>query len=90
MGDTGLFGDMGLIGSYDQPDLVLIPVGGHFVMDPKDAAYATRHYLKPRYAIPMHYGTNPNLKGTPEEYSAALGKSATRVLNLKFWETVKF
>ena len=90
MGDTGLFGDMGLIGSYYQPDLVLIPVGGHFVMDPKDAAYATRHYLKPRYAIPMHYGTNPNLKGTPEEYSAALGKSATRVLNLKFWETVKF
>ena len=90
MGDTGLFGDMGFIGSYYRPDLMLIPVGGHFVMSPKDAAYATRHYLKPKYAIPMHYGTNPNLKGTPEEYSAALGKSTTRVLNLKFWETVKF
>ncbi|HJW81004.1 MAG TPA: metal-dependent hydrolase [Acidiferrobacterales bacterium] len=90
MGDTGLFGDMGFIGSYYRPDLMLIPVGGHFVMSPKDAAYATRHYLKPKYAIPMRYGTNPNLKGTPEEYSAALGKSTTRVLNLKFWETVKF
>lgn len=90
MGDTGLFGDMGFIGSYYRPDLVLIPVGGHFVLSPKDAAYATRHYLKPRYAIPMHYGTNPYLKGTPEEYIAALGKGPTKVLNLKFWETVKF
>lgn len=60
------------------------------MLSPKDAAYATRHYLKPRYAIPMHYGTNPYLKGTPEEYIAALGKGPTKVLNLKFWETVKF
>jgi L-ascorbate metabolism protein UlaG (beta-lactamase superfamily) len=65
-------------------------VGGHFVLGPKDAAYATRHYLKPKYAIPMHYGTNPRLKGTPEEYIAALGRSATQVLNLKFGEVRKF
>lgn len=79
MGDTGLFGDMKFIGEYYKPDLVLIPIGGHFVMSPVDAAYATRHYLKPRNAIPIHYGTNPNLKGTPEEYLRALGKTATKV-----------
>lgn len=90
MGDTGLFGDLGLIGSYYRPDLVLIPVGGHFVLSPKDAAYATRQYLKPKYAMPMHYGTNPKLKGTPEEYIEALGDSPTKVLNLKFGEAVKF
>ena len=90
LGDTGLFGDMSLIGSYYQADLVMIPIGGHFVMNPKDAAFATMHYLKPKYAIPMHYGTNPNLKGTPEEYIEALGKSSTKVLNMKFWEAVKF
>ena len=90
MGDTGLFGDMALIGSYYRPDLVLIPVGGHFVLSPKDAAYATRQYLKPKYAMPMHYGTNPRLTGTPEEYIAALGDSPTKVLNLKFGEVVKF
>src|SRR6266700_2015467 len=33
MGDTGLFGDMTLIGSYYKPDLIMIPIGGHFVMD---------------------------------------------------------
>jgi L-ascorbate metabolism protein UlaG (beta-lactamase superfamily) len=90
MGDTGLFGDLQLIADYYRPDLVLIPIGGHFVMDPKDAAFATRHYLKPRYAIPMHYGTNPMLKGTPEEYVQALGATDTKVLSLTPGEQVQF
>jgi hypothetical protein len=42
MGDTGVFSDMKWIGEYYKPDLILIPIGGHYVMDPKDAAYATR------------------------------------------------
>jgi len=90
MGDTGLFGDLGFIAEYYRPDLVLIPIGGHFVMDPKDAAHATRHYLKPRFAIPMHYGTNPMLKGTPEEYVQALGQTGTKVLTLSPGEQVQF
>jgi len=90
MGDTGLFGDMKFIGEYYQPDLVLIPIGGHFVLSPRDAAYATRYFLKPEYVIPMHYGTNPRLTGTPEEYLRALGDSPTKVLNMKIWETVTF
>jgi L-ascorbate metabolism protein UlaG (beta-lactamase superfamily) len=83
MGDTGLFGDMAFIGDYYRPDLILVPIGGHFVLSPADAAYATSRYLKPRYAIPMHYATNPMLRGTPPEYVEALGKSETevRVLN---------
>src|SRR5262249_15194165 len=62
MGDTGLFGDMRLIGDYYKPDVVLVPIGGHFVMDPRDAAYATREMLKPKHAVPIHYGTVPVLK----------------------------
>ena len=79
MGDTGLFGDMRFIGEYYKPDLLLIPIGGHFVMDPKDAAVATRDYIKPKHAVPMHYGTFPPLKGTPKEYIAALGTTSTKV-----------
>jgi L-ascorbate metabolism protein UlaG (beta-lactamase superfamily) len=90
MGDTGLFGDMRLIGSYYKPDLVLMPIGGHFVMDPKDAAYATREFLKPKVVIPMHYGTTPVLKGTPEEYIQALGKSPTKVMVMTPGERVVF
>jgi L-ascorbate metabolism protein UlaG (beta-lactamase superfamily) len=90
MGDTGLFGDLKLIGEYYKPNLVLIPIGGHFVMSPRDAAYATDAWLKPQHAIPMHYGTNPNLKGTPEEYLRALGATKTQVHVLKPGEAIRF
>jgi L-ascorbate metabolism protein UlaG (beta-lactamase superfamily) len=79
MGDTGLFGDMRLIGEYYKPDLIMIPIGGHFVMDPRDAAYATSEMLKPRFAIPFHYGTFPVLRGTPQEYRQFLGQTTTQV-----------
>ena len=48
MGDTGLFTDMKFIADYYKPDLVLIPIGGHFVMDPKDAAFAISQWIKPK------------------------------------------
>ena len=90
MGDTGLFGDLKLIGEHYRPDLVLIPIGGHFVLDPADAAFAIREFLKPRYAIPIHYGTTPLLKGTPEEFTAALGETKTKVMVLKPGDQVEF
>jgi len=90
MGDTGVFGDMKFIAEYYKPDLVLMPIGGHFTMDPADAAYATRELLKPRFVIPMHYGTNPMNKGTPQEYMQALGATQTRVLPLKPGEKAEF
>jgi L-ascorbate metabolism protein UlaG (beta-lactamase superfamily) len=90
MGDTGLFGDMRFIGEYYKPDLILVPIGGHFVMDPKDAAVATRDYLKPKYALPFHYGTFPPLKGTPQEYMAALGNTTTKVFPINPGEKLEF
>jgi L-ascorbate metabolism protein UlaG (beta-lactamase superfamily) len=90
MGDTGLFGDMRLIGEYYKPDLIMIPIGGHFVMDPKDAAYATNQMLKPKYAIPFHYGTFPVLKGTPQEYQAALGQATTQVFPISPGDKLQF
>ena len=90
MGDTGLFGDMKLIADYYKPDLVLMPIGGHFVMDPTDAAYATREWLKPKFVVPMHYGTFPVLKGTPQEYVAALGQTATKVFVINPGDKLEF
>jgi len=90
MGDTGLFGDLKLIGERYKPDLVLVPIGGHFVLDPADAAFAVREFLKPRYAIPMHYGTTPLLKGTPEQFIAALGSTPTQVMALQPGDQVEF
>jgi L-ascorbate metabolism protein UlaG (beta-lactamase superfamily) len=90
MGDTGVFGDLKFIGEYYKPDLVLIPIGGHFTMDPGDAAYALRELIKPKFAIPMHYGANPLSKGTPQELLQALGNAPVKVLPLKPGEKVEF
>lgn len=90
MGDTGLFGDMRLIGDYYKPDLVMIPIGGFFGMDPKDAAYATKEMLKPKHAIPIHYATFPVLRGTPQEYQQALGQTTTQVFPISPGDKVTF
>ncbi len=66
-GDTGVFTDMAIIGDLYHPELALLPIGSHYVMGPREAAYACK-LLKPRYVVPMHYGTFPVLTGTPEDF----------------------
>lgn len=83
MGDTGLFGDMKMIGEYYKPDLLLVPIGGHFVLNPKDAAYATKELIKPKMAWPMHYASNPMLRGTPAQYKEAMGQTSIEILDVK-------
>jgi L-ascorbate metabolism protein UlaG (beta-lactamase superfamily) len=79
------------IGEYFKPDLIMIPIGGHFVMGPKEAALATKEYLKPKYAIPIHYGTNPLLVGTPAQYQEALGTaSGTKVFPINPGDKLEF
>jgi len=91
LGDTGVFGDMKLIGEMMRPDLILIPIGGgQFVMNPADAAMATRELIKPKMALPMHYGTNVALVGTPEEYVKALGDAPVKVLAIKPGDALEF
>ncbi len=66
-GDTGVTMDMRLIGEIYKPDVAMLPIGGHFTMDPVEAAKAVE-LVRPRVAIPMHYGTFPVLYGDPEEF----------------------
>jgi L-ascorbate metabolism protein UlaG (beta-lactamase superfamily) len=78
-GDTQVFGDMALIRELYRPDLALLPIGGHYTMDPTAAALAVE-LLGVRDVLPLHWGTFPNLTGTPEQLSAAIaarGGSAT-------------
>jgi L-ascorbate metabolism protein UlaG (beta-lactamase superfamily) len=73
-GDTGLFQGMELIGRQWGVDVAMLPIGGHFTMGPADAATAAR-LLGAKTVVPMHYGTFPLLKGTPEELRTALSKA---------------
>ncbi|HCM16114.1 MAG: metal-dependent hydrolase [Candidatus Cloacimonadales bacterium] len=70
MGDTGLFGDLKLIGDMQNIDCLLVPIGGNYTMDPSDAAMACS-WLKPRFAIPMHYNTFPVIKQDPALFANA-------------------
>jgi L-ascorbate metabolism protein UlaG (beta-lactamase superfamily) len=65
-GDTCVFGDMQLIGRIYSPDVAVLPIGGHFTMDPREAAVAVE-LLGVKRIVPCHYGTFPLLAGTPDE-----------------------
>ena len=53
--DTGLFGDMKLIGE-EGLDLAVIPIGDNYTMGPDDALRAVK-MLEPKAVIPIHYNT---------------------------------
>ena len=91
MGDTGLFGDMQFIAKHYKPDLVLIPIGGNFTMDPVDAAFAIKTWIKPKMVMPIHYNSNPIAKGTLAEFEAAMkGSKGIKIVAPKEGETVTF
>jgi L-ascorbate metabolism protein UlaG (beta-lactamase superfamily) len=81
---------MRLIGEIFEPDLVLICIGGTFTMGPEGAAYAIDKLIKPKQAVPIHYGTYPVINRTPEEFIEALGDSSVEVLVMSPGETRRF
>jgi L-ascorbate metabolism protein UlaG (beta-lactamase superfamily) len=65
-GDTNVFGDMQIIRELYAPEIAMIPIGDHYTMGPREAAYACK-LLKPKMVIPMHFGTFPVLTGKPSQ-----------------------
>jgi len=57
-GDTGVFGDMRLIGDLYRPQVAVLPIGGKYTMGVREAAYAMELLGSP-VMIPGHYGTFP-------------------------------
>jgi L-ascorbate metabolism protein UlaG (beta-lactamase superfamily) len=53
--DTGLFGDMRLIGE-EGIDLAFLPIGDNYTMGPDDALRAVK-MLQPKKVLPIHYNT---------------------------------
>jgi L-ascorbate metabolism protein UlaG (beta-lactamase superfamily) len=80
-GDTAVFGDMQLIRELYRPTVAMLPIGGHYTMGPKEAALAVR-FLAPEVVLPLHFGTFPPLKGTPQQLAALVGEGV-KVVN---WE----
>ena len=53
--DTGLFGDMRLIGE-EGIDLAILPIGDNYTMGPDDALRAVK-LIEPQRVMPIHYNT---------------------------------
>lgn len=66
MGDTDVMADMALFADLHQPDIGIVPIGGHFTMDPPRAAYACRKFFDFKMIIPCHYRTFPLLAQSAE------------------------
>ncbi|MCX6026370.1 MAG: metal-dependent hydrolase [Chloroflexi bacterium] len=66
--DTGLFGDMRLIGE-EGIDLAALPIGDNYTMGPEDALRAVK-LIAPRLVLPIHYNTFDLIKQDAQAWAA--------------------
>jgi L-ascorbate metabolism protein UlaG (beta-lactamase superfamily) len=86
-GDTCLFGDMKLIAESTPPDVAMLPIGGHYTMDRRDAVVAAKLIGAPT-VIPMHYNTFPAIEADAEAFKADVeSETSSTVVILEPGET---
>jgi L-ascorbate metabolism protein UlaG (beta-lactamase superfamily) len=73
--DTGLFGDMRLIGE-EGIDLAFLPIGDNYTMGPEDAVRAVK-FLQPKKVMPIHYNTFPLIAQDPQAWAARVRKETS-------------
>lgn len=81
-GDTGIFGDMKLIGEMNPVDYLLIPIGGNYTMDTADALYAVK-LINPQCSIPMHFNTFEVIKTDPTDFANQAASFGQKVIILQ-------
>jgi L-ascorbate metabolism protein UlaG (beta-lactamase superfamily) len=86
-GDTNVFGDMAIIRELYSPEIAMLPIGDHYTMGPREAAYAC-NLLQPTTVIPMHFATFPVLTGRPSELSKLV--EGVKVVEMKPGETISW
>ena len=64
--DTGLFGDMELIGN-EGVDFAVLPIGDNYTMGPDDALLAVK-LLRPKLVMPYHYSTWEVIQQDPQAW----------------------
>ena len=77
-GDTGIFSSMKLLGDLFTIDLALLPIGGVFTMDAKQASAAAQ-LLEAKAVIPMHYKTFPILEQDASSFAEIMKKEASHI-----------
>jgi L-ascorbate metabolism protein UlaG (beta-lactamase superfamily) len=80
MGDTDIFSDMQLLAEIHGVEACICPIGDRFTMSATTAALAMNRFVKPKVAIPCHYGTFPIIAPNADGFVAAMRGSATKVI----------
>jgi L-ascorbate metabolism protein UlaG (beta-lactamase superfamily) len=75
--DTGLFGDMRLIGE-EGVGLAALPIGDNYTMGPDDALRAVK-LLQPKKVVPIHYGTFPLIEQDAQAWAERVRKETSAV-----------
>src|SRR5204862_7276536 len=81
-GDTALFRDMCVIGEMYRPSIAFLPIGDVYTMGPEQAAKACE-WLGVKEVVPMHYGTFPELTGTPARLRELVQPLGVNVIELR-------
>jgi L-ascorbate metabolism protein UlaG (beta-lactamase superfamily) len=78
-GDTGLTMDMKLL-EEEHIDLALLPIGGNFTMDIRDAVRAV-DFIRAKKVVPMHYNTFSLVEADPNEFMKKVSQSEVIIMN---------
>ena len=80
MGDTDIFSDMALLAEIHGVEVCICPIGDRFTMGAKTAALAMTRFVKPKLAIPCHYGSFPIIAQDAAVFVAGLKGSGVEAL----------
>jgi L-ascorbate metabolism protein UlaG (beta-lactamase superfamily) len=81
-GDTALFSDMKLIAQRSDIDVALLPIGGHYTMDRRDAVIAAE-FVGATTVIPMHFDTFPAIEADAGAFKEEVeSKTSSKVVVL--------
>lgn len=75
--DTGLFGDMRLIGE-EGIEVAALPIGDNFTMGPDDALRAVK-LIQPKQVIPIHYNTWGLIQQDAEAWAARVRSETSAI-----------
>lgn len=87
-GDTGLFGDMKLIGDRHNIDIAFVPIGDHYTMGPEDALQAAEWY-QAKLVIPIHYNTFPAIEQNAHDFVQKLEQLGFKGKVLEIGESIE-
>ena len=74
------FSDMALLAEIHGVEACICPIGDRFTMGGKVAALAMTRFVKPKVAIPAHYGTFPIIDQNADAFVAGMQGSGIEVV----------